>query len=165
MKKFSFLSNQKKPSDAMEAEIDLDTSPIMNVLIILIPFLASVAVYTHLSVINLSLPPNVGAGMAGSHEKPRLKLTVVVAENYLALTHGEKLLDSIPNLSTGMDYEKLKERLLSRRTDIDIRDEVVVAVNDPIQFKFVVNVMDICRDHGFSKVGLAAGPGSAPKGR
>ena len=49
------------PSEAIEAEIDVDVKPIMNVLIILIPFLVSVAVYTNLAVIDMSLPPNVTA--------------------------------------------------------------------------------------------------------
>lgn len=153
-----FMKGVHPPSEAMEAEIDLDTTPIMNVLIILIPFLASVAVYTHLSAIDLSLPPNVGAGMAGTTERPKLKLTVLVTEQYLLITHGENLLDSLPKTGESYDYTKLKERINLRREATDIKDEVVVSVENPILFKHVVDVMDICRGCGFTKVGLAGAP-------
>ena len=152
------MKTSRAPSEAAEGEIDLDTTPIMNVLIILIPFLASVAVYINLSVIDLSLPPNVGAGMAGSSEKPKLKLTVLLTGDYFLITHGENLLDSIPMVQGAYDYGKLKDRLALRRADADIKDEVVVAVDNPILFKFVVDVMDICRGSGFAKVGLAGAP-------
>lgn len=153
------MKNVRAPSEAMEAEIDLDTTPIMNVLIILIPFLASVAVYTHLTSIDLSLPPNVGAGMAGSGEKPKLKLTVVVAEGYLLVTHGENMLDSISKAGEDYDYVLLGERLRERRAASENKDELIVAVDNPILFKHVVGVMDVCRGSGFSKVGLASAPG------
>jgi biopolymer transport protein ExbD len=155
----SFMKSVRAPSDAMEAEIDLDTTPIMNVLIILIPFLASVAVYTHLTAIDLSLPPNVGAGMAGSGEKPKLKLTVVMADGYLLITHGENMLDSLPRDGEEYDYVLLGERLQARRSQADNKDELIVAVDNPILFKHVVGVMDVCRNSGFSKVGLASAPG------
>ena len=63
MKELSVLKSAFLASEAIEQEVDLDTTPIMNVLIILIPFLASVAVYIQLSVLNMSLPPNVSAGL------------------------------------------------------------------------------------------------------
>ncbi len=159
MSPFSFMKSASVPSAAMEAEIDLDVTPIMNVLIILIPFLASVAVYIHLSVIELSLPPNVGAGMAGAGEKPRLKLTVVVTGGYFLITHGENLLDSIPKAEDAYDYGGLSARLQAHRAKDANKEEVIVAVDNPILFKYVVDVMDICRGNGFTKVGLASAPG------
>jgi biopolymer transport protein ExbD len=100
----------------------------------------------------------VGAGMAGSGEKPKLKLTVLVADDYLLITHGENMLDSIAKVDGAYDYPRLKERLSARRETADIKDEVIVAVDNPIRFKYVVDVMDVCRNNGFAKVGLAGAP-------
>lgn len=153
------------PSEAIEAEIDIDVKPIMNVLIILIPFLVSVAVYTNLAVIDMSLPPNVtaAAGAGAANEKPKLKITVVVAPSFCAITLGESLLDSIPRTGSDYPYGALAARLSARRASADVKDEVIVAPRDKIQFKYVVRIMDACKKTGFEKVSLASAtenPGS-----
>jgi biopolymer transport protein ExbD len=146
------------PSEAVESEIDIDVKPIMNVLIILIPFLVSVAVYTNLAVIDMSLPPNVtAAGGAGpSGERPKLKITVVVGQSFCAITLGENLLDSIPRTSDEYPYDTIAARLSARRAAAEVNNEVIVAPRDKIQFKYVVRIMDACKKTGFEKVSLAS---------
>jgi len=151
----SFLKKFTKPSDTMEAEVDLDIRPFMNVLLILIPFLASVAVYTRLSILPMSLPPNVGAGMGASAEKPKLKITLVVESAGIKITYGEKLLDSVPKVGDDYNYVLLAEKLKTRQADIEIKNEIIVAVKDNISFKYVVHIMDVCRETGFARMGLA----------
>lgn len=145
------------PSSAIESEIDIDVKPMMNVLLILIPFLVSLAVYTRLSIIELSLPPNITSISAGASEgKPKLRLTIVVAPQYCALTYGETMLDSFPRIEKQYPLDMLKESLLRNRSRADITDEVVVAPHDGIIFDNVVNIMDLCTVAGFSKVSLAS---------
>lgn len=164
MKGLSFLKDFKPPSDVTEAEVDLDIRPFMNVLLILIPFLASVAVYTRLTILEMSLPPNVGSGMSASEEKPKVKLTVVLGVDAIMITSGELMLDSIRKINDEYDFAGLKEKLLLRREKADVQDEAIVAVNDPIAFKYVVKAMDACRESGFNKVGLAAAAADPEKG-
>jgi biopolymer transport protein ExbD len=155
------------PSEAIEAEIDIDVKPIMNVLIILIPFLVSVAVYTNLAVIDMSLPPNVtaAAGAGPANQKPRLKITVLVAQTYCAITLGETLLDSIPRAGDEYPYDTLAARLLVRRAGADVKDEVIVAPRDRIHFRYVVRIMDACKKTGFEKVSLASATENPEGGR
>lgn len=152
----SFLRAGRTPSEMARNVIDIDVTPVMNMFVILIPFLVSMAVFTHVSIIEFSLPPNVGAGLSRSAGKPKLKLTVVVAPEYLAVTLGENMLDSIPNSDMGYDYGLFLEKLFSRRGEADISDEVIVAVRDEIRIKHIVRVMDRCREAGFAKVGLSS---------
>jgi biopolymer transport protein ExbD len=157
MRTLSLFSKTFVPSDAMEPEIDLDVKPMMNVLIILIPFLVSVAEYTRLAIIDMSLPPNVtAAGGTGQGEKPKLKLTVVVTPSSFCVTLGETMLDSIARKGPDYPYDTLAARLSSRRPTLEVKDEVIVAPRDGIQFKYVVRVMDACRKTGFDKVSLAS---------
>jgi biopolymer transport protein ExbD len=159
MKTLSLFGKSFVPSDAIEAEIDVDVKPMMNVLIILIPFLVSVAEYTRLAIIDMSLPPNItSVGGAGQGEKPKLKLTVVVTPSYFNITLGETMLDSIARKGPNGDYsyDTLSARLADRRLTAGIKDEVIVAPRDGIQFKYVVRVMDACRKTGFDKISLAS---------
>ncbi|GAF86668.1 unnamed protein product [marine sediment metagenome] len=154
----AFSKRNLAPSEVASEIIDIDVTPVMNMFIILIPFLVSVAVFTHLTIIEFSLPPNVGMGLDTSEGKPKLKMTVVVTSDYLAITHGDAMLDSIPVVNGEYDYISLSKQLSTHRMEIDIKDEVVVAVRDAIRFKYVVKVMDRCRDAGFEKVGLSSAP-------
>lgn len=156
--RLSFYKNTRIASQAAAEIIDIDVTPVMNMFVILIPFLVSVAVFAHMSIIEFSLPPNVGASLDNSNGKPQLKLTVVIANDYVAITHGENLLDSIPKISQEYNNSKLFAKLSEHRKNVDIKDEIIVAVRDAIRFKYVVAIMDRCREAGFLKVGLSSAP-------
>jgi biopolymer transport protein ExbD len=157
MKGLSLSNPTRTPSRAAETA-DIDVTPIMNMFIILIPFLVSMAVFTQMSIIELALPPNVGAGLDQSKGKPKLKLTVVAARSFLGITLGEEMLDSIPAAGGSHDYETFRTRLTERRRQVDIQDEAIVAVRDPVRFQQVVRVMDNCREAGFVELGLSSAP-------
>lgn len=172
MKSLSIPKRSIVPSDALEAEIDIDVKPMMNVLLILIPFLVSVAVYTRLSIVEMSLPPDVTGASSSQGGKPKLKLTVVVATSFVSITFGEKMLDSLAVTSdkaligghgvaasgakTDYAYEQLLARLRTRREAVEEKSEVIVAARDSISFKYVVRIMDACKKAGFEKVSLAS---------
>ena len=149
------FSKSTHPSNSVDTP-ELDVTPIMNMFIILIPFLVSMAVFTHLSVLHFSLPPNAGSGLSDSTAKPKLKITVVIAENHCAIIHGENMLDSIACTGGNYDTDVLTSRLkICREQENVLSDEVIVAVRNRIAFKNVVSLMDVCRNAGFTKIGLS----------
>ena len=154
------------PSAATDGDqLDIDLIPLMSVLVILLPFLLSMAAFTHLSVIDFSVPPNVGAGLDQSAGKPVLKITVVVAPTFIAVTQGADMLDSLPRIGNDDNWKELRARLAARRAASDVPGEAVVAVNDRIPMQRVVHAMDACREAGFEKIGLSSAadtPAGAP---
>jgi biopolymer transport protein ExbD len=114
------------------------------------------AVFTHMSIIEFSLPPNVGASMANSSEKPQPRLTVRIGNDFLGIAIGDKLLDSLPVISHNFPFDTLGSRLKVHKTQMNYNDEIVVASLDNIAFKYVVRVMDLCREAGFPSVGLSS---------
>ncbi len=153
----SLFANAKKPSQHAEP-VDLDVTPVMNMFVILIPFLVSMAVFTHYSVLEFSLPPNAGVDGGGPSRKD-LKLTVVLMEKQFELTLGDSLLSTISREQEDKYLKDLEKALAEVRPQLAKQNEVVVAVNDGIQFESVVEVMDSCKKTGFEKVALAEGPG------
>lgn len=153
------LRKSRTPSEAASEVIDIDVTPVMNMFVILIPFLVSMAVFTHLSIIEFSLPSNANNSKPmEQNEKPKLKLTAVITKEYIALTQGENMLDSIPLKNGTYDIAALKASLLTQRASIEMKKEMVVAVKDDIKFDYVVQVMDQCKSVGFEKVGLSSAP-------
>lgn len=159
----SELREWHAPSDLAEA-VDLDVTPVMNMFVILIPFLVSMAVFTHFSILEFSLPPNVGTGLDISNGKPKLKLTVVLTRDYLAVTCGENMLDSIPLVRGEYNYPALQESLAAHRNATENQSEAVVAVRDGVRFKHVVTVMDRVKEKGFTRIGLSSATEDAVKG-
>ena len=143
------------PSDA-EEDTEVDVAPVMNMFIILVTFLISMAVFTHMAILEFSLPPNVGTGLDQSQGKPKLKLTVRLGSDFIGIVSGDKLLDSLPVTGGVFPFDTLAARIKTRRVETAIQDEIVVASLDEIAFKQVVRVMDICREAGFAKVGLSS---------
>lgn len=159
----SLFQKNRPPSDIAEVP-DIDVTPVMNMFVILIPFLVSMAVFTHVSIIDFGLPPNVGSNLDSSQGKPKLKLTILVTNQYLGVTLGEQMLDSIPRTSEAFPLQELRNRLAARRPTLEIQDEAIVSVADRVKFKHVVNVMDLCRESGFEKVGLSSSGDMDPSG-
>ncbi len=162
MKILSLTKSNRKPSDGTDV-LDIDVTPVMNMFVILIPFLISMAVFTHLSIIKFSVPYHVGTGL-NNNGKPKIKLTIVVASDFIAITHGDNILDSIPNEKNEYNYDAFIEKLRLHRKNIVIQDEAIVAVKDIVKFKYVVSVMDKCKSAGFIKVGLSHAPEDVEKG-
>lgn len=155
----SFLAGarQARPSSSAPDEVDLDLTPIMNLFIILVPSLVSIAVFVHVAVIRADLPPNA-AGAAGPG-KADLKVTLTILPSAFTLSVGEILLDSLPKTGGIYDFKALASSLARERDKAKNRDDLVVAVEDGVIFDDVVAAMDAGRSAGFSKLGLAGGAG------
>lgn len=154
-----------QPPSEQTAAPEIDVTPVMNMFIILIPFLVSMAVFTNLSIIEFSLPPNVGTSMNNAAEKPKPKLTIRIGHDFLGIVLGDTLYDSLAVAGRNFPFEQLEEQLRVRKRELAVNNDIVIASLDQIAFKYVVKVMDICRNAGFSNVGLssATSASSGPK--
>ena len=65
---------------------DLDVTPFMNLMIVLVPVLLLSMVFTHTTVIDLNFP--TGEGAADSFDPDAVHLEVVVRDNTLVVADG-----------------------------------------------------------------------------
>ena len=145
-----------RPSEVVEEDVELDITPLMNIFIILVAFLISMAIFTRLAIVEFSLPPNVNSDMNSSDQKPAPKLTVRLDPLYIGVILGEQVLDSLPVINGDFPFVTLSERLSVRIKENNLNGEIVVASVDVIPFKLIVRAMDVCRVAGFEKVGLSS---------
>lgn len=152
MNKLSFKTNSNEPSEM--ADVDIDVTPIMNMFIILIPFLVSMAVFTKLAILEFQVPANSGSSL--SKGTPKLKMTMVLNSTSVKITQGADMLDSIGLKDGVVDEKLLKDRLLLLDDKITIKNEAVLAVSDSVEFETIVSVMDICKSSGYEKIGISS---------
>jgi biopolymer transport protein ExbD len=131
---------------------DLNVTPVMNMFIILIPFLISMSAFTHLASHEFSLPGDQGPGQASVRSE--LPLTVAVGLQGVLVAQGDLIVAELPRLEGELDLDGLTSLL-----QIKAPEKLVLAVDAPVQTAEVVACLDACRTSGCSDVGLAAGTG------
>jgi len=141
----------RRPSAVAEVA-DLNVTPVMNMFIILIPFLISMSVFTQLAAHELHLPGDEGPGQTS--ERRDLPLTVAVGVAGLIIVQGDIVVAELPRRNGNQDLSALTSVLRSQAPD-----KLVLAVDDPISTAEVVACLDACRAAGCADVGLAAGTG------
>ena len=135
------------------AEIaDLNVTPVMNMFIILIPFLISMSAFTHLASHEFNLPGDEGHGQASVRND--LPLTVAVGLQGVLVAQGDLIVAELPRLEGNLDLVGLTTLLQKKAPE-----KLVLAVDGPVQTAEVVACLDACRASGCSDVGLAAGTG------
>jgi biopolymer transport protein ExbD len=144
-------------NEEIEESIDVDVKPVMNMFVILIPFLVSMAVFSHIAVQQFYLPPD--AANSDQTGKIELKSTIVLDTNYFLITLGADVLDSIPVVE--FDAERLVNSLILAREQADDKEKAIISARDAVKFDWVVRMMDLAKEAGFEQTGLSSAPDSA----
>ena len=142
---------------------DLNIIPVLNMFTILIPFLVSMAAFSHLAVQTFALPAAAPATQVQGAEAPSLIVLLGVEE--VALMAGDAVLARLPLRAGAADLAALSAALAAARASAAAPGRVLVAVADPVRCADIVATIDCCRAAGFTEVGLAAdgpGPGLRP---
>ena len=133
----------------------LEITAFINLIVVLVPFLLSTAVFSHLAVIDLSLPPP-SSGVAQLQTND-LQLEVVIRPD--ALDVGDRvggLIEHIPNQASGPDVAALGRLVQQIKARFpDKTDATVLALPDT-PYDQLVKVMDALRAGHVVKGGAMA---------
>jgi len=139
---------------AVAGAADLNVIPVLNMFTILIPFLVSMAAFSHLAVQTVSLPGDERADQAQLAEA--LPVTVLLGRDRLVLAQGDRRLAELPAQDGAPDLEGLAEALAAARAAAPLPARLVLAVEDGVRAASLVACLDCCRAAGFRDLGLAA---------
>jgi biopolymer transport protein ExbD len=124
---------------------ELDVTAFINLIVVLVPFLLSTAVFTRLSVIDLSLPAqNSGVEQLKVNE---LKLEVVIRPD--ALEVGDKvggLIQRIPNTAAGYDTAALAALIEQIKQKFPDQANATILALPDTSYDVLVQVMDAVRE-------------------
>ena len=126
----------------------LEITAFINLIVVLVPFLLSVAVFTHLSVIDLSLPAQSNEQIQKLDPDKPLKLEVIVRKGWVEVNdkHGGRLIDPpIPNLTTGPDVRTISATIQAIKLKYPQHDDASILAENDIPYDALVQVMDAVR--------------------
>lgn len=143
-------------------EVETNLTPVMNLMVVLIPLLLTSAQFIKIGVIDLNLPPAVGA-KSGIEEAPKeiekkLDLAITITDqgfimsSSLAILRGEQGEGpSIPKLDNGeYDFKELSQKLfeIKRKAIGKFSDteKIVIQAEPEINYQILVSTMDAARN-------------------
>jgi biopolymer transport protein ExbD len=151
------MSNILKHRRNSENDTELNMIPIMNIFLVIIPFLLTSVSFFHIKAINTSVP--VMADSADSTAKQeKIKLTVIVemrpAELRLSVTSDELDLEELEQFKHRIKLEtsgmyplmQLNEFLQSLKNNYPASDTLILIPDDTVIYESIIQAMDAARN-------------------
>ena len=137
-------------------EAELNVTAVMNIFVILIPFLLLTATFVRIAIIELSLPSLEFKESTNLEELKDLTLLMVtIKPEGFEIKTSENNFPRIPIKASGFDYEKLSEQLKAIKNQYPKLDDVLISPADNIRYKVIIKVLDYCREVGFPNFSIS----------
>jgi len=114
----------------------------LNLMVVLVPFLLITAVFSRITIIELSLPTSQGAS---APVEASYRIEVIVRATGLELTDGKMVLARMPMVDGEYDLASLAERVLSLKREHPDSDDASVLLEPDIEYDHLIQVMDVLR--------------------
>ena len=125
---------------------DLDVTPFMNLMIVLVPVLLLSMVFTHTTVIDLNFPS--GESAESAFDPDLVHLEVVVKRDALVVADGRGgIIKSIPKLDSGHDYDQLSLVMQEVKRRMPDKRDITVLLLEENSYQTLVSVMDKVRSY------------------
>ena len=121
---------------------ELDMTTFLNLMVVLVPFLLITAVFSRITIVELSLPSSTSGAPPSP---PSFRVEVIVREQGLEITNGESVIAAIPNVDDEYDMATLSQYLMSLKQDYPDKDQASVLLEPEIPYDYLIRVMDAVR--------------------
>ncbi len=153
-KAFPVMKRAKKSLSKDVESIDLDLTPFMNLMMFFIPFLATMAAFSHLAIIEFSLPPAQAPSAVAAPGK-ELDISIVITEQGYRIVGTGKKLEIIPKVRGFYQFDQLRVLLKAIKFEYPSQKSVVLVLAPEVLYDDIIKFMDTCRESQFPDIGLS----------
>jgi biopolymer transport protein ExbD len=118
---------------------ELEVTPFMNLMVVLVPFLLITAVFSRITIVELDLPSAKSAVASAPVFRPE----VVVRESGLEISNGRELIAAIPKVDGEFDLVTLGDFMLELKREYPDVSRASVLLEPQIPCDYLVRVMDV----------------------
>ena len=111
-------------------------------MVVLVPFLLITAVFSRLTIVELSLPSS-NAGPAPAD--PGFRLEVILRDAGIEIGNGKEIIASIPAEDGDYDFATLSDYMVDLKTQRPDHEAASVLVEAQVPYDYVIQVMDTVR--------------------
>ena len=135
--------NKRGKESAFDTDIMhvLNLTPMMDILTVLVVFLLITAVFTSITIMELSVPTNAG----GAGVKPNFAIEVIVRKAGLEIANGSSVEAALPNKDNKYDIELLSKMLLRLKAQYPEKEDVTILIEPKIEYDHLIQIMDAVR--------------------
>lgn len=122
---------------------ELDITSFLNLMVILIPFLLISAVFSQVTILELSVPTAAGGSAVA---KPNYTIEVIVRKAGLELGNGVSVVAAMPKEDGQYNLDQLTAMLIRLKNDYPDKDDATVLMEPDIDYETLIQIMDRVRE-------------------
>ena len=120
----------------------LDVTTFLNLMVVLIPFLLITAVFSRVTIMELSVPTSAGGSALN---RPNFAIEVIVRKTGLEIANGSSVEAAIPKKDDQYDMQMLHEMLMRLKTRYPEKEDATVLMEPEIEYDYLIQIMDAVR--------------------
>ena len=120
----------------------LDVTTFLNLMVVLIPFLLISAVFSRVTIMELSVPTSAGGSVSNT---PNFAIEVIVRKAGLEIANGSSVEAAIPKKDDQYDMQMLHEMLMRLKARYPQKDDATVLMEPEIEYDYLIQIMDAVR--------------------
>ena len=120
----------------------LDVTTFMNLMVVLIPFLLISAVFSRITILELTVPTSAGGSAVNT---PNFAIEVIVRKAGLEIANGSSVEASFPKKDDQYDLDMLSKMLTRLKARYPEKADATVLLEPEIEYDYLVQVMDVVR--------------------
>ena len=121
---------------------ELNITSFLNLMVVLIPFLLISAVFSRITIMELSVPTSAGGAISN---KPNFAIEVIVRKNGFEIANGSSVEAAIPKKEGQYDMALLSEMLLRLKASYPEKEDATVLMEPDIEYDYLIQIMDAVR--------------------
>ncbi len=119
-----------------------DVTTFLNLMVVLIPFLLISAVFSRVTIMELSVPTSAGGSALNT---PNFAIEVIVRKAGLEIANGSSVEAAIPKKDDQYDMEMLTEMLMRLKAKYPEKEDATVLMEPEIEYDYLIQIMDAVR--------------------
>ena len=121
---------------------ELNITTFLNLMVALIPFLLISAVFSRVTILELSVPTSAG-GLATN--TPNFAIEVIVRKAGLEIANGSSVEAAIPKKEGQYDMEMLSKMQIRLKAQYPEKEDATVLMEPDIEYDYLIRIMEAVR--------------------
>ena len=121
---------------------ELNITSFLNLMVVLIPFLLISAVFSRITIMELSVPTSAGGAISN---KPNFAIEVIVRKTGFEIANGSSVEAAIPKKEGQYNMALLSEMLLRLKARYPEKEDATVLMEPDIEYDYLIQIMDAVR--------------------
>jgi biopolymer transport protein ExbD len=126
---------------------ELNITAFMNLMVVLVPFLLMTVVFSHITILDLNLPPP-GAQDKQKPKQPPYELRVTIRGTMLVISDNRLgLIKRIPSKGGEHDFTRLKQTLKQVKARLPQHSNITILAEQKTSYNDLIRTMDNSRSY------------------